>query len=324
MDVASFRVRSLKFESLLYGTTMRIVVRRGFTLIELLVVIAIIGVLVALLLPAVQQAREAARRVQCTNNIKQVMLAFHNYHDTNNGFPNRYSINGATLNSGHGWGLKLLPFLDQAPLFNTWNNSKSFFDPENKLVLMTPVRPYICPTAPGGPRVMDLSLSTTTTSTGIASDYVVFHQISATGTGATCSPCNTAAPKTAGMVTPISAITDGTSNTIMMSEQAGRPDYYLGRVKQASNTAMTNPRFWGGWASYQSVTGQGWNDAMPPAAGGSHAMNWSNSQGVYSFHTGGAQFGMCDGSVRFISESISLKTLVALWTRDDGDIPGEF
>lgn len=299
--------------------------RRAFTLIELLVVIAIIAVLIALLLPAVQQAREAARRTQCRNNVKQTMLAFHNYHDNNGGFPNRYSLNGTTLNSGHGWGLKLLPFLDQAPLFNLWDNSKSFFDPQNKPVLMTPVPAYLCPSSPGNPRVMDLAnAGQPVTSQGIASDYVVFHQITATGSGATCSPCNTAAPKTAGTVTPIRSITDGTSNTIMMAEQAGRPDYYIGRVKQASNSGMTNPTFWGGWASYQSVTGQGWNGANPPAAGGVNAMNWSNSQGVYSFHTGGAMFGLCDGSVRFLSENIALSTLVALWTRDDGDIPGEF
>ncbi len=303
---------------------MRSPSRRGFTLIELLVVIAIISVLVALLIPAIQQAREAATRTECSNHIKQIMLAFHNYHDTNNGFPNRYSLNGTTLNSGHGWGLKLLPYLEQTPLFNRWNNNKSFFDPENQPVLMTVVPPYLCPSAPNGPRVMDLSVATVTTSTGIAGDYVVFHQITTTGTGATCTLCNTAAPKTAGMVTPINYITDGTSNTIMMSEQAGRPDYYIGRAKQASNAAMTNPKFWGGWAAYQSVTGQGWSNALPPAAGGTHAMNWTNSQGVYSFHLGGANFGMCDGSVRFLSESISLKTMVALWTRDEGDTPGEF
>lgn len=299
--------------------------RYGFTLIELLVVIAIIAVLIALLLPAVQQAREAARRSQCRNNVKQVMLAFHNYHDSNSGFPNRYSLNGTTLNSGHGWGLKLLPYLEQTPLYASWNTSKSFFDPENQPVLMTPVQVYMCPSAPGNPRVMGLAVSgTTPTSTGIASDYVVFHQISTTGSGATCTLCNTAAPKTAGTVTPIAAITDGTSNTIMMSEQAGRPDYYIGRTKQASNSGLTNPLFWGGWAAYQSVTGQGWNAATPPAAGGVHSMNWSNSQGVYSFHVGGAMFGMCDGSVRFISESIALSTLIALWTRDEGDIPGDF
>jgi prepilin-type N-terminal cleavage/methylation domain-containing protein len=298
--------------------------RVGFTLIELLVVIAIIAVLIALLLPAVQQAREAARRTQCRNNVKQVMLAFHNYHDTNNGFPNRYSLNGTSLDSGHGWGLKLLPFLEQANLYNSWNTAKSFFDPENRTVTMTAVPVYVCPSTPGGIRVMDLSKGTTAMSQGVASDYVVFHQISTSGSGVTCTACNTAAPKTAGTVTPMRSITDGLSNTILMAEQAGRPDYYIGGNRQPTNAGLTNPMFWGGWAAYQSVTGQGWNAAMPPAAGGVHSMNWSNSQGVYSFHTGGATFGLCDGSVRFISENIALSPLIALWTRDEGDLPGEF
>src|SRR6187455_2473364 len=98
------------------------VTRRGFTLIEMLVVIAIIAILVALLLPAVQQAREAARRSQCKNNLKQIGLAMHNYHDTFNGFPN-----GGIASSVGGWGLswyiRILPYIDQAPVFNGINFS---------------------------------------------------------------------------------------------------------------------------------------------------------------------------------------------------------
>lgn len=292
----------------------------GFTLVELLVVIAIIGILVGLLLPAVQAAREAARRMQCSNNVKQMVLAFQNYHDTFKGFPNRFSLNGTTLNSGHGWGVSILPFVEQSPLFNSWVHNKSFFDIENQAMASTPVATYMCPSAPLNPRVMDIGTGTTTTSTGVAGDYVVFHQISVTGTGVTCSPCNTAAPKEANALTPISAILDGTSNTIWMSEQAGRPTYYIGRQAQPSNTAMTNPKFWGAWSSYQSVTAQGWNSAIPPGAGGVHAMNWSNSQGVYSFHVGGAHFGFCDGSVRFLAETISMQSLIAQWTRDGGEV----
>lgn len=298
--------------------------RRAFTLIELLVVIAIIAILIALLLPGVQQAREAARRTQCMNNIKQVMLAFHNYHDAHGGFPNRQAVTGTSPSNGHGWGLKLLPYLEQTALYNSWNWSKSFFDPENQAVTTIPVRSYLCPAAPGGPRVMPVSANTTQTSTGVAGDYVVFHQIVTTGTGAICKSCNTAAPKTVGGITPMAAITDGTSNTIMMSEGAGRPDYYIGRVKQATTTGMTNPMFWGCWAAYQSVTAQGFNAAATPGAGGVYAMNRTNSQGVYSFHVGGAFFGFCDGRVRFISENASLVTLIALWTRDDGETPGDF
>ena len=100
--------------------------QRGFTLIELLVVIAIIAVLIALLLPAVQQAREAARRTQCKNNLKQLGLALHNYHDLYNKFPNSYIavINGTPVdNNVSGIGTKLLPYLDQANLYNQWNSS---------------------------------------------------------------------------------------------------------------------------------------------------------------------------------------------------------
>ena len=297
--------------------------RRAFTLIELLVVIAIIALLVSLLIPAVQQARESARTTQCRNNMKQVMLAFHGYHDLYAGFPNRYSLNGSTLNSGHGWGLKLLPYIEQGNLYKTWNQGKSFFDPENAAVTNIAVPSYLCPTA-GSPRTMDVSSGTTTTSTGIAGDYVVFHQITTTGSGATCINCNTAAPKTAGTVTPISSITDGLSNTVMMSEQAGRPDYYIGRDKQATTSGLTNPKFWGCWAAYQSVTFQGWNASTPPGAGGTYSMNRSNSQGIYSFHQSGAMFGMCDGSARFVSESVPMAILIGLATRNDGEVTKEF
>jgi prepilin-type processing-associated H-X9-DG protein len=168
---------------------------------------------------------------------------------------------------------------------------------------------------------MDLAKSSpsTTTSTGIAGDYIVFHQLSFTGTGVTCSNCNTAAPRTVNAITELYKIKDGLSNTVLLSEQAGRPTYYIGRQAQASNSSMTNPKFWGCWASYQSVQAQGWNAALPPAAGGIYTMNRSNSQGVYSFHDGGTNFGLCDGSVRFISEEIDIKIMMALYTCDGGE-----
>ena len=290
----------------------------GFTLVELLVVIAIIGVLIALLLPAIQAARESARRTQCTNNVKQVMLGFLNYCDVNKGIPNRFSLSGTTLTSGHGWGVTILPFIEEINLYNRWNNKKSFFDPENQAFCSTPVSSYLCPSSPISPRLMPVSVSTTQTSTGIAGDYVVFHQITTTGSTATCNPCDTAAPKNAGTLTPLRQITDGTAHTLLLSEQAGRPDYWLAGVKQATSNP-TNPLFWGSWASYQSVTAQGWNGAATPAAGGVYSMNRSNSQGIYSFHSQGANFGMCDGSVRFVTEELPVTLLVAFASRNAGD-----
>ncbi|MCE9554447.1 MAG: DUF1559 domain-containing protein [Planctomycetes bacterium] len=301
-------------------------VYRGFTLVEMLIVIAIIGILIALLLPAIQMTRERSRDVQCKNNLKQTALGFNLYADGNGGFPNRQSLTTA-LTSGHGWGVRMLPYIGEHALFEKFNFKFSWFDPENKAVTMTPVPTYMCPAAPSGSvRVMDLAKSspTTTTSTGYAGDYVVFHQLLFTGTGVTCTGCTTAAPKDVNSVTRLNKIKDGLSNTILLAEQAGRPTYYIGRTAQASNTSMTNPKFWGCWAAYQSVQAQGWNAALPPAAGGIFTMNRSNSQGVYSFHNGGGNFGLCDGSVRLISEEIDIKIMMALYTADGGESIGTY
>ena len=131
--------------------------RRGFTLIELLVVIAIIAILIALLLPAVQQAREAARRTQCKNNLKQLGLALHNYHDTHGTFPFGWMA-GNDLNVSC-WGIMLLPYLDQGNLYNNWNSSVpafneavALFQPAtavqgNLNVIATPLAMYKCPSS---------------------------------------------------------------------------------------------------------------------------------------------------------------------------------
>ncbi len=132
--------------------------RRGFTLVELLVVIAIIGILVALLLPAVQAAREAARRMQCSNNLKQIGLALHNYHDANNTFPMAYFvyIDPAHNNINIGtWGVMTLPFLEQLPLYDKYNPkvpAANEFGPAgqaNVAIIQTPLPAFICPSAPG-------------------------------------------------------------------------------------------------------------------------------------------------------------------------------
>lgn len=121
------------------AASRRSAMRRGFTLIELLVVIAIIAVLIALLLPAVQQAREAARRTQCKNNLKQIGLALHNYHDAHDCFPPG-QIRGwnGSFDSGNGfaWGALILPFMDQANLYNLLNPSIPIFEGQNKTIIL--------------------------------------------------------------------------------------------------------------------------------------------------------------------------------------------
>ena len=135
--------------------------RRGFTLIELLVVIAIIAVLIALLLPAVQQAREAARRSQCTNNLKQIGLALHNYHDVYNTFPAGYIDQGVAANRGHySWTSAILPYIDQAPLSNLMRVGDvplSTNLTNNLTAMQTPLSGFACPSNPA-PSLNDAAL----------------------------------------------------------------------------------------------------------------------------------------------------------------------
>ena len=133
--------------------------KTAFTLVELLVVITIIGMLISLLLPAVQAAREAARSLQCQNNLKQLALAFHNYHSTWNGFPAARFVFGTSANTGSGWGVRMLPYVEQNALYSQFNFSKSFFDPENGAVVSTPLAVFTCPSVPSSPRMISLTIA---------------------------------------------------------------------------------------------------------------------------------------------------------------------
>lgn len=170
--------------------------RGAFTLIELLVVIAIIAVLIALLLPAVQQAREAARRTQCRNNLHQMGLAFHNYHDVHNTWwaCELTTHNGSTtLYNSQGWGPGLLPYLDQQTVYNQWNNSVPFWNASNLNATATPIAAFVCPSTPSDSNTVSLTRTFTeasdlrtypgaTTNTGFTglkagkNDYLVYNK----------------------------------------------------------------------------------------------------------------------------------------------------
>lgn len=237
---------------------------RGFTLVELLVVIAIIGVLISLLLPAIQSARESGRRTQCSNNMKQLMLAFLNHNTAMKGLP---PCRTTTTGMQHGWMVNLLPYFEEKGLSANYRFDLNFFDADNQGVVDTTMKIAQCPSTPNDSREIPLGLGTTMYGTnGYAGDYFVTHLLnttSANAAGFACAPaCASADIKPVlfaqngeeNQLHPMRKITDGTSHTILIHEQAGRSDYWIQGAKQASNSALTNVNWWGAWASYQHFT----------------------------------------------------------------------
>lgn len=295
--------------------------RSAFTLIELLVVIAIIAVLIGLLLPAVQKVREAANRMSCTNNLKQLCLGMHNYADAYGVFPPAAKTRDdqglpAQL---HGWGPFILPFIEQQNLANLYRWDKHWYEIENRPVITVPLKSMQCPSAPGG-RV-DSGTIMTVQWTAAISDYTPTTRIAQ-------------AAITAGHVPPtgdingilitntkprFADITDGTTNTILLVEDAGRPQrYQRGKL----DTRSTVPG--GGWANRDNlIAPQGARldtDGVNWVRLGTCAVNCINQDEVYAFHSGGANVGFADGHVQFLRDSVTLRILAALITRAGGEI----
>jgi len=297
---------------------------RGFTLIELLVVIAIIGVLVALLLPAVQQAREAARRSQCKNNLKQIGLAIHNYHDVYNMLP---SCSFAPIFQGimsAGINVSLLPYLDQANLQNQYNFNVGYDVGDNLLLKNKMPTVYSCPSSPG-------AMVPNSTTGFQSSDYTYLGN---------SMPDNTQALLQQGQYCRMRDATDGLSNCIMHYESGGRKTWYINENPMSVGYAYGFTNWGAAMEAWTSPGAYGWYQravveldpsnpygAQPTVTWnvGSAVVNVSNwFGGPYSFHTGGIQLGMGDGSVRFLSENISLETLGALSSCNGGEVTGEF
>jgi len=334
---------------------------RGFTLIELLVVIAIIAILIALLLPAVQQAREAARRTQCKNNLKQIGLAIHNYHDVNLSFPPAWLL-GADLNSAP-WGVQILPYLEQANLYNeldphipAYDQAAGFgFGPPDAIqrelnAIRTPLQVYMCPstaeqmlhdydlTGAGFPITWTPARIDYTPTTGVRAAFAAIAYRGDAG-GRRGGSMNAVGvdpadpTKRSDSITRMKDITDGTSNTISVGERVGGSNIYdKSRKINPTFTAALGGTNGGAWSDL--LNGENWIagalfDGTPsPFApnGGPCPVNCSNYRGagLYSFHVGGAQVLLCDGSARFISANIDAATFAGLITRGKGEVLGEF
>jgi prepilin-type N-terminal cleavage/methylation domain-containing protein/prepilin-type processing-associated H-X9-DG protein len=346
--------------------------RRGFTLIELLVVIAIIAVLIALLLPAVQAAREAARRMQCVNNLKQIGLALHNYHNSNNVFPMgsgqcAYWPVGAYLSKqGLSAHASLLPHLEQTAIYNSINFSFGMEDGAVPPVMPGPIQTtafnaqiaaFVCPS--------DL----------YAGDYVTNSNSYFASIGTTTYYVNQATttwpnvgamaglPSTGlfafGMSYGINSIVDGTSNTIAFCESTvGNPNGVLGQVNigltgiGAVSTAQVldvntivpqtiaalaacDAAWVGRTGTVDDQRGKNWMHgsmaftlfntvALPNSAQWTYCSNQTGSTSTFSeadsYHSGGVNTLMGDGSVRFVKNTISRQTWWALGTRANGEV----
>ncbi|QDV32414.1 DUF1559 domain-containing protein [Tautonia plasticadhaerens] len=305
----------------------RATTRTGFTLIELLVVIAIIGVLIALLLPAVQAAREAARRAQCTNNLKQIALATHNYVDTFSRLPIGQDVYADLHGRGYAiltnWSMSLLPFLEQRALYDAWNVGFSFSEPANTTACATGVGGYHCPSSPTG-LVEDYTATSAVAGLpagGVFRSGVVDYAVSA----------NVYIPplQVGGMLdyyitprgSPLSVVRDGLSNTMMFAEMTGGPVGYLA-------DGVPDPNYT--WGAYMGHLG-GLNRLSLRAlsydgriyGGGNCVINCNSGGGnPYSFHPGGANVAMGDGSVRFLKETTAVTTVTKLIGCQDGNIIG--
>ncbi|HBJ38010.1 MAG TPA: prepilin-type cleavage/methylation domain-containing protein [Planctomycetaceae bacterium] len=311
--------------------------RRGFTLVELLVVIAIIGVMVGLLLPAVQAAREAARRMSCSNNLKQIALGLHNYHDTHRVFPPGYldsdpnyaAVSQGLLQNVNGlaWSALMLPFIEQAPLYDQLGAETQQYAfhwervaggtaavPTARVAINT----YNCPSDTLGPL------------NSKRSNFGTNNYLGNSG--------NAAAIDRNGIFWVNSRvlmrdITDGTSNTAMVVERSGtrrNPN-----VPTCATVACDwNAGLWIG-ARYRGDS-VGWHPGVEStdidSYGGGNAtylinrsnQTWGNSWGNSSNHPGGLQWALCDASVRFVSETIDMITYRDVRRRNDGNVVAEY
>ncbi len=294
---------------------------RAFTLVELLVVIAIIGILVALLLPAVQAAREAARRMSCQNNIKQLGLALHNYHDTHKALPT-----SRTNSPRHAWAPFLFPFIEQTNLYDQYNWNVNWDHPANQPTIATHVSTFRCPSAPGGTRRLDTVRSGIQAAT---SDYAPIAGVAnIVVTAGYISNTNLRGAIVGQRWVRMTEITDGTSNTIFIGEDAGRPAFWIssGQGPQNNNPGNGNLSVLNG-----RVMGAGWADirsAIPLhtfrrdglRVPGPCPINCTNNNEAFSFHPGGIDTVFADGSVRFLNETISIATYAGLITRSGGEV----
>lgn len=297
--------------------------RSAFTLVELLVVIAIIAMLVSLLIPAVNSARESARRMQCSNNMRQLTLGALNHESAKGYLPPSYTrpqSSALEFDTNHSLITFLLPYIEQQPLFDRfsfeyhWNETRlPSRETSNRLAAETNIDIAICPTTPERP---EGGLTDYAVCGNIASSartlllqrkliqprtdwYSMLHPIFDTASGPRYSKIT------------LQKITDGMSKSFMLFEGAGRPNYYRNGIFDSSRSGITGARWADDAAEY-------W---VHDLCNSTSMMNCNNNNEIYSFHRGGCNYSMGDGSVQFVTVDVSPEVFVALFTRAAEDLP---
>jgi prepilin-type N-terminal cleavage/methylation domain-containing protein/prepilin-type processing-associated H-X9-DG protein len=309
--------------------------KKGFTLVELLVVIAIIGVLVALLLPAIQAAREASRRSQCINNLKQIGLAILNYESTKRELPPAFTpgdtgsqlyglcngMNAPTTSrpKPSAGGNKhfilsfILPYMEQQGASSQLNFKLDYDATANENATHQDIKEFLCPSAD-------------TRKGAWATDYTTFlyakesnycRYIEAAGLTKRKRPVEVLAGMLDGIPTKVRKVSDGMSKTFMFFESAGKPNRYIKGEFQFDDPV---PRQEYEWAS--SMTWDIWGDDDQSTCPITSIMNCNNTHEIYSFHPGGANFAYGDGSVDYLRQDVDIDVFICTFTRAAGDVPG--
>jgi prepilin-type N-terminal cleavage/methylation domain-containing protein/prepilin-type processing-associated H-X9-DG protein len=339
----------------------------GFTLVELLVVIAIIGVLVGLLLPAIQSAREAARRTSCTNNLKQLGLAVLNFHDSKKHLPVSNRPGGSTTAPRYSWSTLMLPFFEEQNIYDQYDFSQNWDHPvavapyaiPNFTLVGKRLPVFECPSVPDDRVDGDSQFWTQafmdwpSSQCAAPGDYAAICNVGAelAATGLVDTPLDLTGMMLRNAVCSLRQVTDGTSNTIMLAESAGRPYVYVSAQKIGD---LPDHRInGGGWCraasdfdlyGYDPATGKfpgpsavnstngadvfvitggssGSMGAFPYKATPTTPNYGSNGTGAtFAFHSGGANVMMGDGSVHFVNEQINIRVFARLVTRKGAEV----